>query len=73
MESLLCGELANLSTKEDVGEVFQLCWAIWKARNEWVFNGYKPNPRLVISAASQANIDYIFALFAGAEDTHRLL
>ncbi|XP_058201480.1 uncharacterized protein LOC131316197 [Rhododendron vialii] len=35
MEDLLCGDLAKETTKEDIGCIFQLCWAIWKSRNNW--------------------------------------
>lgn len=44
MEDLLSGELAKETSKEDIGAIFQLCWSIWKARNNFVFNKKLPNP-----------------------------
>lgn len=64
MEDLLCGSLAKETDIDTVGALFQLCWAIWKARNEWVFNGIKPKPEEVIYRASIANSDYLLAMFS---------
>lgn len=63
MEDLLCGSLAKESNREVVAEIFQLCWAIWKSRNDCVFNGDIPNPEDTILKASRANIDYLQAVF----------
>lgn len=59
MDELLCGNLAKEPSREMVGENFQLCWAIWKARNDCMFNGNKPNPEETISRASKANCDFL--------------
>lgn len=61
MDDLLCGNLAKETSGEVVAEIFQLCWAIWKARNDCVFNGNTPNPEDTISRASKANVDYLQA------------
>lgn len=61
MEELLCGTLAKETSKETVGEIFQICWAIWKARNDYVFNGNTPNPEEVIYRASRANCEFLQA------------
>ncbi|KAI8562699.1 hypothetical protein RHMOL_Rhmol03G0054800 [Rhododendron molle] len=44
MEDLFCGELAKETSREDIGAMFQLCWSVWKARNNFVFNKKLPNP-----------------------------
>lgn len=62
MEDLLCGDLAKVTSKEVVAEIFQICWAIWKARNDCVFNGNAPNPEETIIRSSKANVDYLQAL-----------
>lgn len=38
MEDRLCGELAKVTSRQDTGEILQICWAIWRARNNFVFN-----------------------------------
>jgi len=66
MEDLLCGDLAKETRKEDVGEIMQICWAIWKARNDFVFNNKAVNPEEVIEHASRDNRDYLAAVCMGA-------
>lgn len=66
LEDLLCGNLAKETTDEDVGAIFQLCWEIWKARNNFVFNGKFPKPEEVIEQARRTNSDYLQAVFVGS-------
>lgn len=68
MEDLLCGSLAKETTPEVVGAIFQLCWAIWKARNNCIFNGNLPNPEDTILKASLANKDYLQAVFSDTKE-----
>ncbi|KAG5537109.1 hypothetical protein RHGRI_024523 [Rhododendron griersonianum] len=63
MEDLLCGTLAKEATPEIVGAIFQICWAIWKARNECNFQGKLPNPITTIQKAEMANGDYLQAAY----------
>lgn len=62
MENLICGDLAKETSKEDLGAIFQLCWSIWKARNNFVFNGKYPIPEEVIDQGAKANTDYLNAV-----------
>lgn len=62
MEDLICGNLAKETSREVLGEILQLCWAIWKARNNYVFNSQPLNPEEVIDQASRANKDYLLAV-----------
>ncbi|XP_058208190.1 uncharacterized protein LOC131321203 [Rhododendron vialii] len=59
LEDLLCGCLSKESEREDVGLIFQICWAIWKDRNRCVFNDKNPRPEVVIEQARGANVDYL--------------
>lgn len=59
MEDILCGCLSKETSKEVVGDIFQICWAIWKARNNFVFNSRKPVPEEVIEQARKASMDYL--------------
>lgn len=72
MESLICGDLAKETSREDLGEIFQLCWAIWKARNNWIFNNKTPNPEEVIEQAARANSDYLAAMFVNVANSNPL-
>ncbi|KAF7140564.1 hypothetical protein RHSIM_Rhsim06G0091800 [Rhododendron simsii] len=36
---------------ERMGLIAQICWAIWKQRNEWVFMQQKPNARVTLKRA----------------------
>ncbi|XP_058211786.1 uncharacterized protein LOC131323970 [Rhododendron vialii] len=63
MEDLLCGTLAEETTPELVEAIFQICWAIWKARNECIFQGKLPNPKTTIQKAEMANGDYLQAAY----------
>lgn len=63
MEDLLCGDLVKETSSEMVGEIFQLCWAIWKARNLFVFSSKPPNPEAVIDQAKKASNDYLQAVY----------
>ncbi|XP_058198449.1 uncharacterized protein LOC131313970 [Rhododendron vialii] len=63
MEDLLCGYLAKETLPEEAAAIFQIFWAIWKARNSFVFSGKLPNPVDIIEKARMANCDYLSALF----------
>ncbi|XP_058185053.1 uncharacterized protein LOC131302422 isoform X2 [Rhododendron vialii] len=65
MEELLGGNLAKETSLEDVAAIFQVCWAIWKARNSFFFAGKFPNPGQVIENAKIACSDYLVAMFRG--------
>lgn len=53
---VICGELAKETSREDIGAIFQFCWSIWKARNNFVFNKKLPiNPEEVIEHVAKAN------------------
>lgn len=65
VEDLLCGDLAKETSSEMVGEIFQLCWAIWKACNLFVSSSKPPNPEVVIDQAKKANTDYFQAVYNG--------
>lgn len=67
MEDMLCGCLAKETNREVVGAIFQMCWAIWKARNNFVFNGKKLVPSDVIEEAGKANVDYLQAVWTDLE------
>lgn len=67
-EELLCGKLAKETTVEVVGLIFQVCWAIWKARNDCIFNGVMPKPERTIDQAKRANSDYLQASFEGVKE-----
>lgn len=69
MEDLLCGNLAEESTMELVSSIFQLCWAIWKAMNGYVFKGKLPSPDDTIEKASIAHRDSLQAAFLGTTVT----
>lgn len=68
-EELLCGNLAKESSPEVVGYIFQICWAIWKAKNECVFNGVLPNLERTVDIAKRANSDYLHATFGDKKQT----
>ncbi|XP_058183909.1 uncharacterized protein LOC131301564 [Rhododendron vialii] len=68
IEELLYGCLAKESSREIVGAIFDICWAIWKARNSFVFNGRKLNPTKVIEQAGSANVDYLQTIWKGLEE-----
>ncbi|XP_058203111.1 uncharacterized protein LOC131317591 [Rhododendron vialii] len=57
--------MAKETSSEVVGEIFQLRWAIWKARNLFVFNSKSPSPEEVIDQAKRANADYLKAIYDG--------
>lgn len=63
IEDLLCGDLAKETTDDVMGEIFQLCWAIWLQRNAFVFTGKAPIPAVCIESAKKANMDYLNAMF----------
>lgn len=65
VEDLLCGDLAKVTNQEQVGFIFQVCWAIWKTRNDYVFNGVLPNPERTVDRAKLANSDYLMAVYNG--------
>lgn len=69
MEDLLCGDLAKETRREDLGEILQICWAIWKARNRFVFENCPLKPEEVIEHALKANKDYLFAVCSGSNNT----
>ncbi|KAI8542490.1 hypothetical protein RHMOL_Rhmol08G0141800 [Rhododendron molle] len=52
MEDLLCGHRAKETTLENMTAIFQVCWAIWKARNAYVFTGNPLNPGDTIECAA---------------------
>ena len=35
-----------------------VCWYIWKGRNDWVFNGVKPNSKLIIDRAISLSLEH---------------
>lgn len=41
-----------------LGTISQICWAIWKQRNEWVFSQQKPNAERTIKRAFQVQGDF---------------
>lgn len=43
----------------------QICWAIWKAYNSYVFNNKIPNPEDVIDQAQRASKDFLEAVCSG--------
>lgn len=63
MEDLLCENLAKESPMEEVATIFQICWAIWKARNAFVFEGKPLKLQETIDSAFGASSDYLRALF----------
>lgn len=50
-------------------QVQRLCCAIWKARNNCVFNGVLPIPERAIDQAKRANADYLQATFGGVKQS----
>lgn len=54
-----------------LGLIFQVCWAIWKTRNECVFSGVLPIPERIIDKAKLANSDSLHATFLGSKDSVR--
>lgn len=62
LEDLLCGCLSKETSSMDVETIFQLCWAIWKARNKWVFSRKVPKPEEVIEQARAADVGYLQAV-----------
>lgn len=63
MEDILHGGLAKETNDVQVGFIFQVCWAIWKGRNNYVFNGVVPCPKKTTEVAKNANSDYLRAVF----------
>ncbi|XP_058198439.1 uncharacterized protein LOC131313959 [Rhododendron vialii] len=62
LKDLLCGCLSKETSSMDVETIFQLCWAIWKARNKWVFSRKVSKPEEVIEQARATSIDYLQAV-----------
>lgn len=71
VEEILCGSLAKEAEPEVVSLLFQTCWAIWKTRNDSIFNGVLPCPERTVVMASLANSDYLQAVFQDAKDTKK--
>ncbi|XP_058222364.1 uncharacterized protein LOC131332256 [Rhododendron vialii] len=46
----------------------EVCWAIWKARNDCIFNGVMPQPERTIDQAKRANFDYLQASFEDVKE-----
>lgn len=44
-----------------LGTISQICWAIWKQRNEWVFSQQKPNAERTLKHAFQVHEDFLAA------------
>ncbi|KAI8570506.1 hypothetical protein RHMOL_Rhmol01G0039700 [Rhododendron molle] len=51
--------MAKENTMENMAAIFQVCWAIWKARNACVFTGKGPIPGETIEAAFVSFRDYL--------------
>lgn len=73
IEELLRGGLAKETSPERVGLIFQVCWAIWKTRNDCIFNGNIPRPENTIVMARTANSDYLLAVFKDSAECGRYI
>ncbi|XP_058187986.1 uncharacterized protein LOC131304667 [Rhododendron vialii] len=62
LEDILYGCLSKETTKEGVGTLFQICWGIWKARNNYVFEKKNPKPEEVIERTKKDVVDYLQAV-----------
>lgn len=63
VEEVLCGRLGKEAGPEVVGLLFQTCWAIWKTRNDSIFNAVLPSPESTMIMAHHGNSDYLQAVF----------
>ncbi|KAI8530479.1 hypothetical protein RHMOL_Rhmol11G0062100 [Rhododendron molle] len=63
--------MAKKLIPDKIGLLFQMCWAIWKTRNDCIFNSNSPRPEKTIGLAFTANSDYLQAVFKGSSEGRR--
>lgn len=62
-------------SKASLALIAQICWGIWRRRNDYIFSNLTPDPTSTLKAALTAEGDYLRAVYAhlNPRDTHALV